>query len=191
MILPILAYGDPILKKKSSEISLNYSGLEELIENMFDTMYEAKGVGLAAPQIGLPIRLFVIDPSPYADEDIQVKKLKKIFINPKIIEVEGEFCLFNEGCLSIPDIREEVERQEKITIQYLNEKGEEIIESYNGIAARVIQHEYDHVEGKLFTDRLSPLRKRMLQSRLDLISKGDIKVDYKMRFPHKKKRKSA
>lgn len=191
MILPILAYGDTILKKKSSEIPMNYAGLEELIENMFDTMYQAKGVGLAAPQIGLPIRLFVIDPSPYADEDIQVKKLKKVFINPKIIHVEGEYCLFNEGCLSIPDIREEVERQEQITIQFLNEKGEEKIETYNGIAARVIQHEYDHIEGKLFTDRLSPLRKRMLQARLELISRGEIKVDYKMRFPQKKKRKSA
>jgi len=191
MILPILAYGDPILKKKSVEISLNYPALGELIQNMFDTMYQAKGVGLAAPQIGLPIRLFVIDPSPYADEDISVKKLKKVFINPKIIAVEGENCFFNEGCLSIPDIREEIERQEKITIQYMDEKGEEFTESYGGIAARVIQHEYDHVEGKLFTDRLSPLRKRMLQSRLDLISKGEIKVDYKMRFPHKKKRKSA
>jgi len=191
MILPILAYGDPILKKKASDISLQYPGLKDLIQNMFDTMYQAKGVGLAAPQIGLPIRLFVIDPSPYAEDDIEVQDLKKVFINPKITQTEGDFCLFNEGCLSIPDIREEIDRQERITIEYMDETGKKFKEAYKGIAARVIQHEYDHVEGKLFTDHLSPLRKRMLQSRLDQISKGEIKVDYKMRFPQKKKRKQA
>ncbi len=191
MILPILAYGDPILKKKSTDVPPNFEGLEELIQNMFDTMYQAKGVGLAAPQVGHPIRLFVIDAAPYAEDDISVKKLKKVFINPQITQFEGNNCMFNEGCLSIPDIREEIERQEKITIEYQDEKGIHHTETYMGIGARVIQHEYDHVEGKLFTDHLSPLRKRMLQARLDQISKGEIKVDYKMRFPFKKKRKQA
>jgi len=191
MILPILAYGDPILKKKAVDIHTSYEGLEELIKNMFDTMYQAKGVGLAAPQVGHSIRLFIIDPSPYADEDIKVEKLKKVFINARILETFGKDELFNEGCLSIPDIREEIERKDQIQIEYQDEKGQKFSETYDGIAARVIQHEYDHIEGKLFTDRLSPLRKRMLQNRLDLISKGEIKVEYKMKFPHKKKRKSA
>jgi peptide deformylase len=190
MILPILAYGDPILKKKSTNLGEHFEELDSLLKNLYDTMYAAKGVGLAAPQIGLPVRVFVIDPSPYADEDLGVTNLKKVFINPLIIEIKGESCLFNEGCLSIPDIREEIERQDQITISYQDEKGEKHTESFRGIASRVIQHEYDHVEGKLFTDYLSPLRKRMLQNRLDLISKGDIKVDYKMRFPHKKKKKA-
>jgi peptide deformylase len=191
MILPIVAYGDPILKKKSSNIPDIYEGLEDLIKNMFDTMYQAKGVGLAAPQIGLPFRVFVIDPTPYADEDKTVNHLKKVFINPSIIETSGEKSLFNEGCLSIPDIREEIERLGKITIVYQDEKRKELTETYTGIAARVIQHEYDHVEGKLFTDHLSPLRKRLLQNRLEQISKGEIKVDYKMRFPRKPKRKKG
>ncbi len=189
MILPILAYGDPILKKKSSEVPVPFKGLEELIGNMFETMYQAKGVGLAAPQVGYSLRLFVIDPSPYVDEDINVLNLKKVFINPILLESQGKEYFFNEGCLSIPDIREEIERKPQITIEYEDIYGNKIQEKHEGIAARVIQHEYDHIEGKLFTDYLSPLRKRMLKNRLDQITRGEIKVDYKMRFPSKKKRK--
>ena len=163
MILPIVAYGTPVLKKKAVDIPEDYEGLDTLIENLWETMYAASGVGLAAPQVGLGLRLFVIDASPFAeddelslDEQAQLKGFKKAFINPVIEEESGEEWAFNEGCLSIPDVREEVKRQEKLTISYQNEAGERLTESYTGLAARVIQHEYDHIEGILFTDKLSP-----------------------------------
>ena len=194
MILPIVAYGEPVLRKVAKDISKDYPKLKELITNMWDTMYNAHGVGLAAPQIGLPIRLFLVDTSPFADdEELSLEDqealngFKKVFINAKIEEETGEEWDFNEGCLSIPDIREDVKRKPEITINYLDEDFKSHSETYGGLLARVIQHEYDHIEGILFTDKLSSLKKRLLKSRLDKISKGKINVDYKMKFPNIKK----
>lgn len=194
MVLPIVAYGDPVLRKKAKEITKDYPNLDELIENMQETMYHAYGVGLAAPQVGLPVRIFVIDPSPFAeDEDLseedreQLTGLKKVFINPTILEEEGDEWAFNEGCLSIPDVREDVFRKPNITIEYYDENWEKQTEKYSGLAARVIQHEYDHIEGILFTDKLSSLKKRLIKGKLTNISKGKIQVDYRMRFPELKK----
>ena len=190
MKLPIIAYGDPVLKRKAVDIDQDYPDLEQLIANMFETMYAAHGVGIAAPQVGLSIRLFVIDASPFAEDDApELKDFKKVFINAQIEEEEGEKWDFNEGCLSIPDIREDVSRHATIHIRYRDEHWVEHEETYSGLAARVIQHEYDHIEGKLFTDKLSVLRKAMLKSKLDAIAKGHVKVDYKMKFPAAKKRR--
>ncbi len=189
MKLPIIAYGDPVLRRKAEDIPRDYPELDLLIANMFETMYGAHGVGLAAPQVGLSIRLFVIDADPFADDDESLKGFKKVFINARILEEGGNLWSFNEGCLSIPDVREDVSRKEKITISYFDEQWQPHEESYDGLAARVIQHEYDHIEGKLFTDKLSPLKKALLKNRLDSISKGTIKVDYKMKFPAVKKRR--
>ncbi|WP_274476343.1 peptide deformylase [Mangrovimonas aestuarii] len=196
MILPIVAYGDPVLKKMGQEIDKDYPSLTELLANMYETMYNAYGVGLAAPQIGLPIRLFIVDASPFAeDEDLStdeqnaLKDFKKTFINPKIVAEEGDEWAFNEGCLSIPDVREDVFRKPKITIEYYDEEFNKHVEEYDGLAARVIQHEYDHIEGILFTDKLSGLKKRLIKSKLANISKGKIRVDYKMRFPSMKKKR--
>ena len=189
MILPIVAYGTPVLKKKGSDITPDYPAFEQLLENMWETMYEANGVGLAAPQVGIAIRLFIVDASPFADDDELTEKeqkqltgFKKVFINPQI-EESGEEWAFNEGCLSIPDVREDVYRQEEIQIRYWDENFKEHTEQYTGLAARVIQHEYDHIEGVLFTDKLSPLKKRLIKGKLNNIAKGNIDVDYKMRFP--------
>jgi peptide deformylase len=194
MILPIIAYGDTVLRKKCAEINKDYPKLDELIANMWDTMYNASGVGLAAPQIGLPIRIFLVDGSPFAeDEDLSEKEqnvlkgFKKVFINAKIEEETGTDWSFNEGCLSIPDVREDVSRKDTITITYQDEEFNTHTEVYDGLAARIIQHEYDHIEGVLFTDKLSSLKKRLLKSRLEKITKGKISVDYKMRFPKLKK----
>jgi len=200
MILPIVAYGDPVLKKEAEEITKEYTGLDDLIANMFETMYEASGVGLAAPQIGKGIRLFIVDASPFAEPDEDetepdpkaegLEGFKKVFINPIIEEESGEEWGFNEGCLSIPKIREEVFRHEKIVISYYNENWELKEETFDGYAARIIQHEYDHIDGVLFTDYLTPLKKRLLKKKLQNISKGDIDVDYRMRFPARKKAKN-
>ncbi len=187
MKLPIVAYGDPVLRKKAVEIDQDYPNIQQIISDMFETMYAAHGVGLAAPQVGLSIRLFVVDAKPFTEDDEQLKDFKKVFINAQILDESGENWPFNEGCLSIPDIREDVNRKEKLTISYYDENWKHYEESYNGLAARVIQHEYDHIEGKLFTDKLTPLRKAMLKNRLDSISKGQIKVEYKMKFPAIKK----
>ncbi len=194
MIYPIVAYGDSVLRKKCKDIPEDYPRLDEIIDNMWETMYNAYGVGLAAPQVGLPLRMFMIDPSPFAeDEELeesdkeQLKNLKKVFINPKIVEEEGDEWAFNEGCLSIPEIREDVFRKPVITIEYQDENFENHRETYSGLAARVIQHEYDHIEGILFTDKLSSLKKRLIKGKLANISKGKIKIDYKMRFPAAKK----
>jgi peptide deformylase len=194
MILPIIAYGDPVLRKMGKEITEDYPDLDKLIINMWDTMYEAYGVGLAAPQVNYSIRLFIIDPSPFAeDENLTVAEkevlsnLKKVFINPKIIAEEGEEWAFNEGCLSIPEVREDVFRKPKITIEYLDEDFNILRETYEGMAARVIQHEYDHIDGILFTDKLSSLKKRLIKGKLSDISKGKVDVDYRMRFPAMKK----
>ncbi|WP_439129314.1 peptide deformylase [Polaribacter sp.] len=196
MILPVVAYGDPILRKVAVEIDADYPDLQKLITNMRETMYNASGVGLAAPQIGKSIRLFLIDASPFAeDEDLSdadretLKTFNKVFINAKILEEEGDEWAFNEGCLSIPDIREDVFRQPKITIEYFDENFKKYTETLEGLAARVFQHEYDHIEGILFTDKLSSLKKRIIKKKLENISKGKIRADYRMRFPNLKKGK--
>jgi peptide deformylase len=186
MKLPIVAYGDPVLRKVCTEIDENYPDLQLLIKNMFDTMYAASGVGLAAPQINLPIRLFIVDTGENEDGS---PGYKKVFINAEIIEETGEPWAFNEGCLSIPDIREDVYRKPNIRISYFDENWQQHEEEVTGMPARVIQHEYDHIEGKLFTDTLSLLRKRMLKSKFDSISKGNVRTDYKMRFPQQSKRR--
>ncbi len=189
MILPIRAYGDPVLRKVAKEITPNYPELKMLIDNMFETMYDAHGIGLAAPQIGLDIRLFVIDIRPLAeDEDYfdianELKDFKKVFINAKILEEKGEEWKFNEGCLSIPDVREDVSRKETIVIEYLDENFIKHTETFSDIRARVIQHEYDHIEGILFTDKISALKKKIIRGKLNKITHGDINVGYKMRFP--------
>lgn len=190
MILPIVAYGDPILKKKASEIDEDYPDLDQLIENMFETMYNANGVGLAAPQIGKSIRLFIVDATPFAegeDGDPNCEDFKRVFINPIIFEETGEEWGFEEGCLSIPQIREEVMREPNIKIEYYDQNWDLYEEELSGFAARVVQHEYDHIEGILFTDHLKPLRRTLLKSRLADISKGKVKVDYRMNFPVKKR----
>lgn len=191
MILPIVAYGDPVLRKKGDEIDEDYPDLDKLIENMFETMYDAHGVGLAAPQIGLPIRLFIVDAAPFAegdDADEECADFKRVFINPVIFEESGEEWEFEEGCLSIPNIREEVSRKSIVKIEYYDENWDLYEEELDGILARIVQHEYDHIEGKLFTDRISPLRRTLLQGRLSDITKGNVDVAYKMKFPKSKKR---
>lgn len=190
MILPIIAYGDPLLKKPSQDISRDYPDLDGLIQNMFETMYQAKGVGLAAPQVGLNLRLFIVDGAPFADEEGEepdprakgIDTFKQVFINPKIIEEFGEPWSFQEGCLSIPKIRENVSRKESVVLSYYNERWEYKEETFNGYAARIIQHEYDHIEGVLFTDLLNPLKKKLIQKRLKLISEGQVTTDYKLKF---------
>lgn len=184
MILPIVAYGDPVLKKKADVITKEYPHLKELIANMYETMNHASGVGLAAPQIGLSIRLFVTDGTPFEKEE--VRNFKQVFINPVILKEEGKEWLFNEGCLSIPNIREDVSRLDIIHIHYFDENFNEHEGIFTGIAARIIQHEYDHLEGILFTDHLSSLRKRILKNKLIDISKGNVDIDYKMKFPLRK-----
>ncbi len=186
MTLPIIAYGDSVLKKKSADIPPDYPKLKELIENMFDTMYNASGIGLAAPQIGLSIRLFIVDTIQLEnDKNKEFKGIRKVFINPKIIRESGEEWKYEEGCLSIPGVRGDVYRLPDLIIKYQNENFEWQEESYNDLNARVIQHEYDHIEGVLFTDRLAPLKKKLLQGKLKKITKGDVDVDYRMKFPRK------
>ena len=187
--MPILAYGSPILKQKARPIDNSFKELDSLIMNMWDTMYSANGVGLAAPQIGLSIRIFVIDTFPFSEqeelskkESMELSSFKKVFINPKIIEENGEDWDFNEGCLSVPDIREDISRKESIKINFLDENFVSKNLILSGIKARVVQHEYDHLEGILFTDYLSPLKKRILKKKLHNISKGKIKTDYLMKF---------
>ena len=196
MILPIVAYGDPVLRKMGVEIDKDYPNLKELIANMKETMYNASGVGLAAPQIGKAIRLFVIDASPFAEDDdlddeerATLKDFNRVYINPKIIDEEGEEWTFNEGCLSIPDVREDVTRKPKVTLEYQDEDFNTHTEVLDGLAARVFQHEYDHIEGVLFTDKVSSLKKRLIKRKLENISKGKIRADYRMRFPNLKKKK--
>jgi peptide deformylase len=191
MILPIVAYGHPTLRKVAGEIEPGHPGLDELIDNMFETMYHSEGVGLAAPQVNQPIRLFIVDASPYEKDKPEFKGFKKIFINPYIIEETGEEWAFNEGCLSIPEIREDVIRKPRIRIQYQDRDFNSYDEIYEGIPARIIQHEYDHLEATLFVDRISPLRKMLLKRRLNDITNGNIEVDYKMIFPGKKKKAVA
>jgi peptide deformylase len=183
MILPIVAYGDPVLKQVAKDIEIG-TNLKSLVDDMFETMYEAHGIGLAAPQIGKSVRLFIVDGTQLEDEDEPIlKTFKKAFINPTILEETGKPWTMEEGCLSIPGIRENVSRKEKLTIRYYDMDWKLQEETYDGMAARIIQHEYDHIEGKLFVDYLSPLRKRLLKGKLTNISKGITEADYKMRFP--------
>jgi peptide deformylase len=184
MILPITVYGDPLLRKVAKPIDKNYSGLSELIDNMFETMYNADGVGLAAPQVGLSIRLIVIDATKAAsDEEHELASFRKVLINPTILEKSGEPWQFEEGCLSLPNIRENVMREEEVVIHYFDENWVEKTERYDGYPARIIQHEYDHLQGKLFVDRISPLRKRILKSKLMAIATGKANVAYKIKLP--------
>ncbi|NMM46760.1 peptide deformylase [Marinigracilibium pacificum] len=180
MIYPIVAYGHPILKQKAVDIEKG-TDVKQLVEDMYETMYAASGVGLAGPQIGKGLRIFVVDGDPMEDETTD--GFKKVFINPQIIEEEGDEWAFEEGCLSIPGIREEVFRPEYVKIKYFDENWKEHTETYEGLAARIIQHEYDHIEGVLFTDYLSGLKKRLIKGKLNNISKGKVKVGYRMKFP--------
>ncbi len=186
MIYPVVVYGHPVLRKISREIPEGHAGLGDFIRNMFETMYDSEGVGLAAPQVGQSVRLFVVDASPFAEDEPALEGFKKVFINPVMLERSGERVPFNEGCLSIPNIREDVIREEKVLIRYQDPEGEWYEEEYDGIASRVIQHEYDHLEGILFTDLLPPLRRKLLASRLRAISKGRFKASYKTILPGQK-----
>ncbi|MBU1821177.1 MAG: peptide deformylase [Bacteroidetes bacterium] len=192
MIYPIVAYGDPILRKVTRPIEKDELDLKKLADDMFETMYDASGVGLAAPQIGLNIRIFVVDGTPMnegeeeEDKEPSLEGFKKVFINPQILEEEGEEWGFEEGCLSIPGIRGEVFRPEKVKIQYHDLDWNEHVEEYEGTAARIIQHEYDHLQGKLFTDYLPALRKQLLKRKLSDIAKGIVDVDYRMKFYSRK-----
>ena len=195
MILPIIGYGDPVLRKVCTDISADYPNLKQTVADMYDTMYNAYGVGLAAPQVGLPIRIFVIDTKPFAeDEDLspeeqqQLRGFKQTFINAKMLVEEGEEWGFNEGCLSIPDVREDVYRNERITIEFYDEDFNKKTEVYDGLIARVIQHEYDHIEGILFTDKISTLKKTLIKKKLQNIMEGKTRPDYRMKFAAKKGR---
>ena len=195
MILPIFGYGEPVLRKIGEELTPEFPNLQEIIANMYDTMYNAYGVGLAAPQIGLAVRLFVIDTEPFSDSDDlskdeqeQLKGFKRTFINAVMLTEEGDEWGFNEGCLSIPDVREDVYRNEKITIEYCDENFNKKIEVFDGLIARVIQHEYDHIEGILFTDKISSLKKTLIKKKLQNIMEGKARPDYRMKFAAKKGR---
>ena len=189
MILPIIAYGDPVLRKVCDTIPEDYPELPKLIEDMFQTMYHSNGVGIAAPQVGLALRLFVVDTNGFSEnEDLTseekeyLRNFKKVFINAKIIEEEGQPWAFNEGCLSIPGVTEDVSRKPTLVIEYQDEHFVKHTETFTGLAARVIQHEYDHIEGILFTDHLSSFKKQLLKNKLNNISSGKVKVSYKMKF---------
>ncbi len=183
MIYPVTVFGDPILRKKAESVTSDFQDLKGFIENMFDTMYNSDGVGLAAPQVGKAIRIFVID-SMIDDED-ELPGIKKVFINPEIVEKSGDEWLMNEGCLSLPEIREDVLRPETVKIKYFDEEFNEHTETYSGFTSRVIQHEYDHLEGVMFVDYLNPLRKRILKSKLSAISKGKVIPKYRIKVPGK------
>lgn len=202
MVLPIVVYGDPVLRKVCVDIDKDYEGLEKLIKDMFETMYKASGVGIAAPQVGKPIRLFVIDTEPFSEPDEdddeddeeftpeqkkELQSFKKVFINARILNEEGDEWKFREGCLSIPTIREDVSRPSDIEIEYYDEKFKKHTEKYNGVIARVIQHEYDHIEGKLFTDKVSPFKRKMLAGKLNDIASGKTGADYKIKVYRPKK----
>jgi peptide deformylase len=195
MIFPIIAYGHPVLRQVAIDITPDYTGLDKLIEDMWETMYASNGVGLAAPQINKSIRLFVMDSDQiFTNMDEKEKAentypdtpgIKQVFINAHIVEEAGEDWAYNEGCLSIPKIREDIYRAEEVTLEFLNERFEEQTKTFNGVTARIVLHEYDHIEGKLFIDHLPLLKRKLYKRKLDNISKGAIKVDYKMLFPKK------
>ena len=185
MIYPIVAYGDPVLRQKAVEIEKGSIDIQELARDMFETMYHAHGVGLAGPQIGKSIRIFVVDATPMEEESVQ--DFKQVFVNPVMLEENGTEWAFEEGCLSIPEIRQEVNRKPRLRLRYFDENWQEHENEFDGLKARIIQHEYDHIEGVLFTDHLSPFKKRLLKSKLANISKGQVNVEYRMAFPVKKK----
>ncbi|MDI1317126.1 peptide deformylase [Flavobacterium sp.] len=195
MIIPIYGYGEPVLRQVATEITPDHPNLKEIITNMYDTMYNAYGVGLAAPQVGMAIRLFVIDTEPFSDSDnlskeeqAQLKNFKKTFMNAKMLAEDGDEWGFNEGCLSIPDVREDVVRNERITIEYCEEDFVRKTEIFDGLIARVIQHEYDHIQGVLFTDKISMLKKTLIKKKLQNIMDGKAFPDYRMKFANKKGR---
>lgn len=190
MVLPIVGYGSPVLRQQASEIDKDYPELKQLIDDMFETMHQADGIGLAAPQIGKSISLFVVDLSPLAEDDPSLEGYRKVYINPRIVEEIGELVPYTEGCLSVPDIHEDVLRAPKVVIEYYNQQWELVEEQLEGIRARVVQHEYDHLEGVIFTDRVSALKKRLLKGRLANISNGKASPRYKMRFGVKQKLES-
>lgn len=181
MIYPVVVYGHPVLRKVASEINKDFKDLDKLIENMFETMYASDGVGLAAPQIGKSMRLFIIDATAMEEDDPTLKDFRKVFINPKILKSEGDKWTFNEGCLSLPNIREDVDRPGRVTIEYHDREFNKHIEEFDGVKARIIQHEYDHLEGILFIDRISPIKKKLLSGKLKAISKGKTDVSYKIK----------
>ena len=192
MILPILAYGHPVLRKLAKDISPDYPQLDKLIEDMWETMYASNGVGLAAPQVNKDIRLFIMDSEQIFRnmEDEEERKeypdapgVRQVFINAHVAELEGEEWPYNEGCLSIPKIREDIYRQESVTLHYCDEQFQQHTKTFNGLSARIILHEYDHIEGKLFIDHISPLKRKLMKGKLNDISKGKVNVDYKMSFP--------
>ena len=186
MILPIVAYGDPVLRRKADEVGEDYPGLKTLIEDMFETMYKANGIGLAAPQIGRSIRLFVIDASPVGegeDADPSCEDFKRVFINPVVVEEYGEEWSCDEGCLSIPGLREEVSRKSNVIVEYYDENWDLYEEELDGFAARVFQHEFDHIEGVLFTDHLTAFKRTLLKGKLSNITKGNVDINYRMKFP--------
>lgn len=185
-MLPVVAIGHTTLRKKADEISSDYPGLKELVDQMFETMYASRGVGLAAPQVNKSIRLFIVDARPYAEDDPDVKDFVKVFINPRILSETGEMWVFNEGCLSVPGINEDVSRMSDVELEYQDMDFNTHREIFKGIAGRIIQHEYDHLEGVLFVDRLSPLKKTLLKGKVNKISKGEVDVSYRMLFPKKK-----
>lgn len=185
MKYPVTVYGDPQLRKVAKNIDKDDPKLKEIIENMWETMYYSDGVGLAAPQVGMSIRLFVIDASSGADEEPELENFKKVFINPEIVDTDGEEWVMNEGCLSLPEIREDVSRPDEVTLRYFDEEFNEHEETFKGFAGRVIQHEYDHLEGKLFIDYLSPLRKRLIKGKLQNIAKGKVRPHYRIKVPVK------
>jgi peptide deformylase len=182
MILPIYALGQPVLKKVAADITTEYEALNTLKENMWETMYDAHGVGLAAPQIGLSVRLFVVDTIQIMDDDKKEEGIKKVFINAKVVEETGDLWSYEEGCLSIPEVRGDIERHAKVRIQYLDEEFKPHDEIYEGINARVIQHEYDHLEGILFVEKLKPLKRKLIARKLNDIKAGKIRADYKMKY---------
>ena len=191
MILPIVAYGAPVLRKVCSDIEADYPGLDKLIADMWETMYNSNGVGLAAPQVNVPIRLFVIDSEQIfankeEDEELNYPDApgyKGVFLNAHITRLNGTEWAYNEGCLSIPKIREDVYRNEEVTLEYVDEQFQPQTRTFNGLTARVILHEYDHIEGKLFIDHIKPLKRKLMKRKLDDISRGKIRVDYRMVFP--------
>jgi peptide deformylase len=188
MVLPVIAYGHPTLRKVAKEIDQDYPNLQDFIEDMIETMQASAGIGLAAPQVNRSIRLFIVDASPLADEKPELADFRKVFINPLIVGETGEEWTYNEGCLSLPDLREDVTRRSVVRIQYYDEDFNFYDETFDGMPARIIQHEYDHLEGKLLVDRINPLKKMLLKRKLTDISKGKVDVSYKMVFPLLKKK---
>lgn len=186
MVYPIVVYGHPVLRKEAADVEKDHPGLAAMISDLFETMYRSEGMGLAAPQIGKSIRIFVIDGTPIAEDEPELEGFKKVFINARIVEKDGDTLPMSEGCLSIPHLREEVNRENRIRITYFDENWEFHDEIYEGYKSRIIQHEYDHLDGILFTDRLNPLRRRLIKSKLNAISKGRFEADYKTILPGQK-----